>query len=232
MSTYNCKIILKLRNILGDRNSMEKLTDILKRKITWTVFIVLVIALVSAYAIGNKNAKVVLNDKKATIAQLEDHIQTKQKEFNSLELQVEEINNELSEKQKEIKEGLSAINTLEINRNEASDLINEIESKKDEIKDLDSQIKQLQEGIKEAEGKPIELAAGTFLVGKDIPENRYKVLPIGRGSNLQIYDDSGSNVVNTIVSSTDGHGVPEYIVYLEEGYIIDAQSPFKYVPVE
>lgn len=217
---------------MGDRNYMENIKDILKRKLTWIVFIVLVIALVSAYTFGNKNAKVVLNDKKATIVELEDHIQTKQKEFNSLESQVEEINTELSTKQKEIKEGLSAINTLEINKNAAIDLIDEIESKKDEIKDLDSQIKQLQGGIKEAEGKPIELPAGTFLVGKDIPENRYKVLPIGRGSNLQIYDESGSNVVNTIVSSTEGHGVPEYIVYLSEGYIIDAQSPFKYVPVE
>ncbi|MEK4871592.1 hypothetical protein [Niallia sp. FSL W8-1348] len=211
---------------------MEKIKDLVKRKSTWIVVVIFVIAMVSVYSIGSNNAKVVLNDKKMTIVELEDSIQAKQKEFNAVESQVKEINNELSEKQTEIKEGLSAINTLEINRNEASDLIDEIEGKKDEIANLDSQIQQLQGGIKEAKGKAVELPAGKFIVGKDIPENRYKVLPIGRGSNFAVFDENASVIDNTIISSSKGHGVPEYIVYLIDGYIIDAQSPFKYVPVE
>ncbi|HEO8419791.1 TPA: hypothetical protein VBX77_001763 [Yersinia enterocolitica] len=190
------------------------------------------IAVVSSYTIGNKNAKIVLNEKKATVTELEDHIQTKQNEFNSLDSQVKELKNELSEKQAEINEGLSAINTLEINRNEANDLIDQIESKKEDIKELDSQIQELQGGIKEAKGKHIELPAGKLIVGKDIPENRYKVLPIGSGSNFAVFDEEDSVIDNTIISSSKDHGVPEYIVYLHDGYIIDAQSPFKYVPVE
>ncbi|PKH10156.1 hypothetical protein CXF70_11425 [Planomicrobium sp. MB-3u-38] len=84
--------------------------------------------------------------------------------------------------------------------------------------------------IKEKDEEPIQLSAGTFIVGQDVPPGRYKAEPVGRGSNFQTYDDSGSIDVNTILGGT--YGEAEYIFYVFDGYIIENHSTATLTPVE
>lgn len=123
--------------------------------------------------------------------------------------------------------------------NKKNDLESEITSSqgkldgiKTEVASAQVQLDGLQSAIKVKKEEPIQLPAGQFVVGKDIKPGRYKVLPVGRGANFMVYDSSGSSVVNTIIYSSGDLGVTEYVTILLDGYIIDAHSPFKYLPVE
>ena len=114
---------------------------------------------------------------------------------------------------------------LSASKGQITTIESDINAKKDELASLENAIKVKKE-------EPVQLPAGQLVVGKDIQPGRYKVLPVGRGANFFVYDSNGNTIVNTIIYSNSDLGVSEYVTMLLDGYVIDAHSPFKYVPVE
>ncbi|KIO60192.1 Phosphoserine phosphatase [Caldibacillus thermoamylovorans] len=211
-------------------SNMEGTIPFYKKK--WFIIVSAILILLIGWGLGESNAKETLDGKKVHYDKLVKKIKDKEKELDSI---IDERDNILKEVD-ENKDLIEAANNYKENK---QNLDQEISSKTEEVKQLDSQITSKQSELNSLTGKiqetgdaPKELPAGTFVVGKDIPAGRYKVLPVGRGSNFVVYDENGNNVVNTIVSSVEGHGVPEYITYLFDNYIIEASSPFQYVPVK
>jgi septal ring factor EnvC (AmiA/AmiB activator) len=176
--------------------------------------------------------EVELDSKNKSLEDLEKKILTKAEELTSVRKRVDE-------NQDIIEEASAIVNDKENILKDISDIRSQISSKQNELDKLTSDIKaketelaRVTGQIQETEEAPKQLSAGQFLVGKDIPEGRYKVTPIGRGSNFVVYDSSGSLVTNTILSSIPNHGVSEYVTFLSDGEIIDSSTPAKYTPVK
>lgn len=211
-------------------SDMEHKKPFYKKK--WFIIVSAILILLIGWGLGESNAKETLDGEKVNYDELVNKIKNKEKELDSL---IDEKDSIL----KEIDENKDLIEAAKNYKENKQTLDQEISTKTEEVKQLDSQITSKQSELASLTGKiqetgdaPKELPAGTFVVGKDIPAGRYKVLPVGRGSNFIVYDENGSNVVNTIVSSVEGHGVPEFVTYLFDNYIIEARSPFQYVPVK
>lgn len=232
---------------------MEKRKDlsqrILKSRWTWLVAGLLFV-LGIGYGMGNTNAAVPLGDKKFTYEEIEKEIATKESELAAIITEIEAKEDELEATNSknddvldEIKENQAKFDeAMEISEKK-KDLLAEIKkaegqlsSKKEELSSLDSQISsknddlaKVDQLIKEKEEEPVQLSAGTFIVGQDFPPGRYKAQPVGRGSNFAVYSDTGDLEVNTILGS---NGEAEYIFYAFDGYVIESRSTASLTPVE
>jgi hypothetical protein len=118
---------------------------------------------------------------------------------------------------------------------EVADHKQELESKltslESDVKEKEDKLASLETGIKEAEGAPITLNAGEYIIDKDVPTGRYKVTNIGRGTNFQVFDSSGSAIVNTILGNGDiGRG--DYVFFATENTLIKTAGAVKLIPVE
>lgn len=223
-----------------------KLHNILKSKLTWTISGIVILTFCFAFAIGKNSAQVPLNEKKLNYDELLSQIDTKEKELKDKEDKVEEKRQELMDVIEETTQKESIISEaeeFEVNKtkleeelNSLSDQINtkkkDLEALNTGIKTKESELASVTGQVKEKEESPKQLSAGKFIVGTDIPADRYKVTPVGKGSNFAVYDSSGEILEHTIISSTPDHGVPEFIVYLQDGYILDNSAPFKFTPIE
>nr|WP_263326945.1 hypothetical protein [Neobacillus sp. Marseille-Q6967] len=229
---------------------MASLDFVLNKKVFLKKVAIVAVAVIifvsSGYGIGLNSAKTEINGEKLKYEEVVKEIEDAKKDIDTYEAKVKEIqskiksvNNEYAQRKTEFDEALKIFEQKDTIAAEVTKLSGEVESKKGEIATLDTSIQSkkneiasLDQVIKEKKEAPIQLPAGQFVVGKDIPAGRYKVLPVGRGANFFVYDSNGNNVVNTIIYSNSDFGVSEYITLLSDGYIIDAHSSFKYVPVE
>ena len=112
----------------------------------------------------------------------------------------------------------------------------DLDSKKGDLKEIDGEIanknkdlEKINQLIIEKGEEPIQLSAGKYIIGADVPAGRYKVMPIGRGSNFITYGANGRLDVNKILGA---HGEAEYIFFADDGGTIDSRSTVKLVPVE
>jgi hypothetical protein len=215
--------------------------EFLKKKIVLAV-IGAVIVLLITYGIGQSTAKVVLGKEKVTHNDIEQKINDKKGELESLTLKVDkkesetrtkiiDLENQLTGKEKEVKDSLELVKQkdsisgeIEKLKGDLGTLTENVKSKQTELASLDTQIKAKKEA-------PVSLGSGTYSVGKDVKAGRYKVVPVGRGSNFFVIDSSGSSTVNTILGN-DGFGVPDYVFTTEDGDTIESHAPVKLIPVE
>ncbi|SDJ26405.1 hypothetical protein [Salimicrobium halophilum] len=166
-------------------------------------------------------------DKDTEIAGKEEEITALDKEIKAKQAEVDEINAMIDGK-KELENEISDIDgQLDAKKKEMEDLDGQLAVKKEELADMDT-------SIKEKKMAPVQLPAGHFTIGKDLPPNRYKVMPLGRGSNFIVYSSSGSLLVNTILdrNGESGFGVPEYIFEATDGGTIESEESVKLIPVE
>lgn len=228
----------------------ELTQKILKSKWTWLVAGLLFV-LGLGYGMGNTNAAVPLGEKKVTYEEIEKEIATKESELAAVITEIEAKEDELGHTNSKNDDVLDEIKKNQAKFDEAmeisekkDDLLAEIKkaegqlsSKKEELSSLDSQIASKNDElatvgqlIKEKDEEPVQLSAGTFIVGQDVPPGRYKAEPVGRGSNFAVYSDTGDLEVNTILGGS--YGEAEYIFYAFDGYIIESRSTASLTPVE
>jgi len=159
-----------------------------------------------------------INDRRNTSGTLKNTIAEREQELEQLEEEMADII-ELDNNREELEE---EVKTLAIKVGEL----------KAEIREKEEELEALTAGVKAREEEPIELGAGQYLVGMDLPPDRYEVFPVGRGSNFFVYGSSGSSKVNVILSNREGHGVPSYVFVASDGDYIETNTPVKFVPVE
>jgi predicted RNase H-like nuclease (RuvC/YqgF family) len=213
----------------------------------------IIIVLSIPYSIGSSATKTELNGEMVNYEELakevekaegylkdfDEEIDTARLEIKEVKSDLDSVNREYTKRKSEYDEAKIIAEQKDTVLNEITTLNSQMDGKKNELATLDTTIQTKKDELAKLESaiivkneEPVQLPAGTLIVGKDIKVGRYKVLPVGRGSNFKVYDSTGSNLYNTIISSTPDHGVPEYVVFLGDGNIIEANSPFKYVPVE
>ncbi|NMM93950.1 hypothetical protein [Bifidobacterium oedipodis] len=93
--------------------------------------------------------------------------------------------------------------------------------------DLEQELKALQGQYDQAKGEPIQLPAGEFTVGKEVPAGRYI---ISGSSNFKTFDIFGSVDINTILGDS-AVGSGDYHGQLVKGYTIKNYAPATLTPV-
>ncbi|MGM7720559.1 hypothetical protein [Metabacillus sp. Hm71] len=197
------------------------------------------------YAVGQSSARVDLEGVKVNHDELVSAIASKHDELEELENNVAEaesklndVEGKLKEKETEYNEALKVIENKASAQKDLDDTNGRLNTRKSELKELDSQVKAkenelaaLDTEIIKAAGEPKTLMSGQYLIGVDVPEGRYQVTNIGRGTNFFVYDDSGYAVVNTILG--DGEiGSGDYVFFGMEGQVIETHGKVKLIPVE
>ncbi|MBH0154738.1 hypothetical protein IHV10_00095 [Fictibacillus sp. 5RED26] len=220
--------------------------SMLKKK--WVYFSLMALVLVaitafSSHAIGYNKASVLLKDKKVVAGEIDGEIKEWKKELESIEENVEAMEEEESSKQADL-EGLQIrfdevtemVGQKEAIQKEVDELGTQVNAKKDELKKLSGEIanKQneldtLNNGILIKKKEPRTLVAGVFIVGKDIAPGRYKVEPVNGFGN---YFVNGGSKVNIILGRGDDLFLPEYVFELDEGDEIEATLSVRYTLVE
>ncbi|MGA4720589.1 hypothetical protein [Fictibacillus nanhaiensis] len=220
--------------------------SIVKRKWIYLSLIGLVLVAVSAFsahAIGFNKASVLLKDKKVVAREIDGEIKEWKKELESIEKNVEAMEEEKSNKQAEldglliqVDEASELISQKDAIQKELDELGVQVKGQKDELKKLSGEIanKQneldsLNKGILVKKKEPRTLVAGVFIAGKDIAPGRYKVEPVNGFGN---YFVNGGSKVNIILGRGDDLFLPEYVFELDEGDEIEATLSVKYTLVE
>ena len=168
----------------------------------------------------------------------ETELSDTEKELDEVNQELDTVNQELDERAVEFASLLDLADEEEALKKKVKSLKKELETKEKEKEDLNSDIKgkekelsKMEDVITKKKEDPIELIAGEYIIGEDIPADRYQATNIGDGSNFVVRSASGSLKVNTILGdSIVGSG--DYVFFGDEGDIIETRAPVKLIPVE
>src|SRR5699024_5558471 len=100
----------------------------------------------------------------------------------------------------------------------------DVDKLNDKIKNREKELEKLESAIVKKKEDPVNIGAGHFEFGKDIPPGRYEAFPEGRGSNFVVYSSGGGLEVNTILGS---HGVESFVFEAGEGYTVESNAAAK-----
>ncbi len=132
---------------------------------------------------------------------------------------------ELAEGRKEIESKL----------NEAKKELTEAEGKvtalNADVQAKQAELEKLTNGIIKKKEEPIQLNAGQYIVGIDVPAGRYQATNVGRGTNFFVYGTDGRSTVNTILGDS-AVGSGDYVFFAEDGYVIETRGQVKLIPVQ
>lgn len=188
-----------------------------------------------AYSVGNSGAEVTLEDEKVTYTELSNKIAESEEKLDKVKKDLESKEKELDAKQEKFKKVESLISQKDEIEKELSDLKTDVKEKEEEVKtfnakkkDKEKELESLEGDILEAQGKPISITAGEWIVGEDIPVDRYEA---SGSSNFVVRDSLGGLKVNTILGS-GGAGRGNYVFFAEEGDNITASAAATLTPVE
>lgn len=173
-----------------------------------------------------------LASKESELEQTKKNLSDANDELEKTLNELDAAKSDLSKTQKEHEDVLNLAKDKEQLEKNVNDLKAQVNDLNNKIAEKQSELEAITAGVKARKEEPIELGAGEYLVGLDLPADRYEVFPIGRGSNFFVYGSSGAIKVNIILSNREGHGVPSYVFVASEGDFIETKTPVKFVPVE
>jgi len=96
------------------------------------------------------------------------------------------------------------------------------------ISDKQTELENLRTRVRETGEAPIQLGAGNWYAGTDIPAGRYRAS--GGSSNFVVRGNSGRLIVNTILGGRNG--VADYVFTLPADGIIETRSAVTLTPIE
>ncbi|WP_028983291.1 hypothetical protein [Sporolactobacillus terrae] len=166
-------------------------------------------------------------------------------DLNQLSSDKTSLNNQITDLQNKNKDVLTAIKNkkqLKDQVTEAKDNLTSVKSDisdaKDQLDSLNGKIDTAKTALAQAKGEvtkaksaPKTLGAGKYTVGNDIKAGRYKVTPVGRGSNFFVFGggDETDVIVNTILGSD---GEPSYTFETSYGDVIQTEATVKLTPLQ
>lgn len=225
-----------------EKQPKDKKGIILKISIYIGVLLLLIIMYTLGHSTGQDNATITLEGKKVDLQVLNVSIKDAEEKLADLNQKMGSATTDLESKQSEYKEVVAIIEGKESVESDKATLEQEINtlditlsSKQDEIKSAEATIEEKKEELASVEGKisekkeePKILSAGHFTVGKDLPANRYKVVPQRGQGNFFV---NGGMKVNAMIGKGDFYE-PEYVFYAEDGDEIEITFSAKFIPVE
>lgn len=161
-----------------------------------------------------------------------------EEELDEIQENIDELSDEYDAHKEEFERLLSLVEeeeTLIKNIETLNKTLDEKEAKKKalkgDIKGKEKELSKIENVVSKTKEDPIELIAGQYIVGTDIPEGRYQATNIGDGSNFVVHSSGGSLKVNTILGdSIVGSG--DYVFFADDGDVIETRGRAKLIPVE
>jgi len=187
------------------------------------------IALVAVFFIGNLTSKGSVDGEKVTYNELISIIGDKETELETTESELESANSDLADIKSEYEDAQKSISEKLQIESEIQDLLKQRDDMNKLIGERESELIQLEASIKKKEGDPIELNAGYYTVGKDIPSGRYEAFPNGRAGHLFVTSKEGDRKVSDILGE---EYLKSFIFNAAEGDELELKLPVKFVPVE
>lgn len=239
MISFVTMFVFGVLSIISIRKKDEKL----KRNgifASTSLVVCIITFVISMTMYGNylENNKAVLKMNKEQTAlsnKLDKEIEDKQDEFTQKELEVNELDTKLEENQDEFETAMAIVEDKEATQKELEKLDGQIKEKKSEVDKINGDIQKKKDElaaltgqIKEKKDAPVVLSAGKFIVGKDIPEGRYKAVPNGGAGNFFV---NGGADVNVMIGKGEFYE-SEYVFDAYEGDEIEITTSVKFIPVE
>ena len=169
-----------------------------------------------------------LDDKEEELQRINGDVEVAQSNYESVSADLSKVSDEYKEVQGIIAEKEKVIDEKEKVQAELDELKKKEEKLKKSISDKESELSSITGKVKEAKGQPKILSAGKFIVGKDLPAGRYKVVPNGGMGNFFV--NQGMDV-NIILGSGD-FGESEYVFEAFDGDEIELTTSAKFIPIE
>lgn len=208
----------------------------LKGKKIWLVIVAVIVLISIIYSSGSSSAKILLEEQKVTYDELSAAIEKKEKELETVQVKLDDVNKEFQEREQEFSDATKIIENKQAAEKEIGQLESVITDKNNEIARLGQEIQLKNEElimvsgkVSEAIGQPINLTAGFHLVGKDIPAARYLVTP-SRRDNGNFFVNGGSKV--NILLGTSDIFVNEYAFDAENGDEIELSLAATFTPID
>lgn len=196
----------------------------------------LVVLSILFYNVGISAAKVELGEEKASYDEVVAKYHEKDQDLDEITEKLKDLHFTYLENKEELDVAREAIqNETELKR-DLRVLKEEKRVKEEELKDVQERVSskqaeldRLNGDILKAEGKPLTIGAGQYIVGQDMDEGRYTVEPNGEGSNFFVYGSDGRATVNTILGN---YGEASYTFFTSSGDIIQTEASVKLTPVQ
>lgn len=211
----------------------------------WFLLVVCsILFLIIGAGIGENEAKFKVGDKEGTYEELVAGIKDKEEQIEKIDTELESLIDEKQTVTQEVNENKELIEVAkdysqnkEALDNQLQTLTSQISTKNEEIKQLDSQISSKQDELASLTGQiqetgeaPIELGAGFYYFGKDIPPGRYDLQPQpGQYGNVFV---RGLNGISKVGETFGRDELQSFIFEGLEGEEIEATIPIILVPVE
>lgn len=196
-----------------------------------SILLLLVLSVWIGYSIGQKQATVILNDKKSHINDLTAHEKMLNDKIDSINRTHDELVDEVNaayDEMNEYEEATGDLDEVIAKKKKHENKITKLKDKNDELQtEVDGKKKELAAltgTIKQEQAKPITLPGGNFIVGKDLPEGRYKITTTTSSMNYFVNDGE----VNIILGTESGFAEPTYTLDLYEGDKIEQGSSVTY----
>ncbi len=172
------------------------------------------------------------------ISKTEEQLTSEAEKLDALKEEADEVIKLIDDKETILADIETLKKDQETNKKVINKLEDELKAKKGEVSKLDDtitskkkEIDKLEDTIIRKGEEPIQLKAGQYIVGSDVPEGRYQVTNIGEGTNFFVYDSSGMPTVNTILGDSM-IGTGDFIFFTSDGDMIETLGPVKLIPVE
>ncbi|MBT2575358.1 hypothetical protein J7E26_15640 [Bacillus sp. ISL-51] len=189
-----------------------------------------------SYSLGNSRASIELDKEKVKYEELTKKISDKKSELAQLSDKTIEVNKNLKDKQSEFDNAKEILDSKKENEKKIDDLKNKIKSSKDELKQIKSNIDDKNDELASVEGEvekakaaPKTLGAGSFTVGSDLPEGRYKAEAAGESGNFIVHSILGDLKVNTVLGSG---WESEYTFNAEDGDEMELSTSIKFTKID
>jgi len=161
----------------------------------------ILIAFLGIFLLGCGNETVDIEGEAVTYDDLQEKIKTAEEKLESLEKDLESVEKQINDNRDELGE------TTEENKQKKST------AAEVEVKDED----------------PIEVGAGHFVFGEDVPTGRYEAFPIGNSSKITVVDLLDDTRVNTVIGTDDS---PSFVFTALHGYKLELSGAVELVPLE
>lgn len=205
----------------------------------WAIVLYVIVALIVIFSIiGSGPTQAEIDGEKVDYDELKDKVMEKENKLQDENDKLADVEEDLSDNEDEYEEAQGLVDDkddiqeeIDEKEDKLSDAKDKIDKKQDKIEDKEDELDSIKSDIKEKEDDPVELGAGEFEVGSDVPENRYKAMPVGEGSNFIVMDNLDTPKVNTILGE-GSHDESSYVFEAKEGDTIETHSSVKLQPVE
>jgi len=210
----------------------------LKKLLFIAVLILLFLAACSEETVKIDGEATNYEDLQVKIKEAEKELGGMEKELTATNSDLEDINEQVKAAKGKLESNQTKFDKLQELAKNREQIKTDVDKATTTLKTLKTNIDKATEKLQtvsgkvtKAEGAPIELGAGHFVIGEDLKPGRYKVTPTGGSGNFFVRSDDYNRDVGVTLGNYDG-AQPSYVFEAVSGDKIEIGTSAKFTPVK